>query len=79
MEDTNKLTNIEERLGNIEKTLSELKELLKPVEKSCIKMQSHISFVEQTYDSIKYKLGYFINIEEPNINVKPDVPKINNV
>ncbi len=75
MEDTNKLTNIEERLSNIEKALSELKELLKPVEKSCIKMQSHISFVEQTYDSIKYKLGYFINVEEP----KTDVPKINNV
>lgn len=66
MDISNKLTNIEERLTSIEIILSELKELLKPVEKSCSKMQSHISFVENTYTAIRGQLGYFV-----------DVPKIN--
>ena len=73
MDNSNKLTNIEERLCNIEKSINELKELLKPVEKSCAKMQSHISFVEQTYDAIKGRLGYFINLEPTTI------PEIKNV
>lgn len=67
MDISNKLTNIEERLSNIERSINEIRELLKPVEKSCTKMQSHISFVEHVYDAIRGRLGYFV-----------DVPKLNN-
>jgi uncharacterized coiled-coil protein SlyX len=68
MDISNKLTNIEERLATIEAILNEIKEQLKPVEKSCNKMQTHISFVENTYTAIRGQLGYFV-----------DVPKINDV
>lgn len=68
MDISNKLTNIEERLTAIEAILNEIKEQLKPVEKSCNKMQTHISFVENTYTAIRGQLGYFV-----------DVPKINDI
>lgn len=69
MDITNKLTTIEERLTAIETILNEIKDMLTPVEKSCVKMQNHISFVENTYDTIRGRLSYFVG----------EVPKINNI
>ena len=54
------LISIENRLKNIEESLAQITEALKPVSTNCEKMEEHISFVERTYASIKGPLSYFI-------------------
>jgi hypothetical protein len=54
------LISIETRLKNIEESLAQITEALKPVSTNCNKMEEHISFVERTYASIKGPLSYFI-------------------
>ena len=70
MNESDILISIQQRLTNIEEILSQIKDSLKPVEKSCMKMQSHISFVEGTYENIKGSLTYYI----PGIN--NSIPKL---
>lgn len=65
------LISIEERLTRIESDILQLKEENTMVGTSCAKMQTHITFVEEVYNTIKSPLRYFVG-------TKTDLPQINN-
>lgn len=48
-----RIENIERNVELITKTLVEIKQELKNINKSCGNMDNHISFIEETYNYIK--------------------------
>lgn len=50
------MSEINERLYRIEATLKILVDKIEKLDKSCTKMDSHIDFVEDTYEGLKYPL-----------------------
>jgi archaellum component FlaC len=55
------INEIKYRLDNIENTLRLLVEKIDNLNKSCNRMDSHISFVEDTYEGLKYPLRVLKN------------------
>lgn len=56
------LETVNKRLINIEEKVDKLENKLdKEIIKECQKMGSHIDFVENVYDNVKYPLGYINN------------------
>jgi hypothetical protein len=64
-----KIENIEQRIINIEKILTEVvgtlhdlnKKIDNDITKECKKMGNHIDFVDGVYDHIKHPLNYMCN------------------
>jgi peptidoglycan hydrolase CwlO-like protein len=56
-----KLDLIIETLNEIKKEQKEIKEVLTRLEKDCARMDGHINFVEETYDTLKFPITIFKN------------------
>lgn len=66
----NKLDNINSRLNNIELEIKKIKE-------SSGKMDNHIDFIEDTYETLKYPIEYVKKSFDKYISNK-DLPTIEN-
>lgn len=53
-----RLTNLESVLKNLDTRLLNIDNVLKDVVKSSSKMSSHIDFVEETYETLKFPINY---------------------
>ena len=62
-----RLENIEKSIQFINNTLIEIKQELQHINKSCDNMDSHISFIESTYNYIK-------SLSIPSIPSLPSIP-----
>lgn len=49
------------KIDMLQKEVSEIKNKLIDVDTNCKKMDSHINFVENTYDTLKYPISIFKN------------------
>ena len=57
----NKLSLIIYKIDMLQTSVNELKASFEKVEKNCERMDSHINFVENTYDTLKYPIDIFKN------------------
>jgi peptidoglycan hydrolase CwlO-like protein len=56
-----KLDIIIKTLNEIKEEQKEIKEVLTRLEKDCARMDGHINFVEETYDTLKFPITIFKN------------------
>jgi archaellum component FlaC len=72
--------DIIQRLDNIENEIKELKQLINQLLKTTTRMDGHISFVENTYETLSYPLNVLKNSVEKifpvekkeNLMISPD-------
>jgi len=53
------LSDVNKKIDNLQCDVSDIKKRLNNVETNCNRMDGHISFVENTYDTLKYPLNIF--------------------
>lgn len=71
---------IEEELKDIKTELKEIKEILSRIEGSCGNMDSHISFVNNTYTALRTPIDFFKrNFERLSGNVGEELPRLENI
>jgi septation ring formation regulator EzrA len=58
---SHKLDEIIETLNEIKEEQKNIKEVLTRLEKDCARMDGHINFVEETYDTLKFPITIFKN------------------
>lgn len=56
-----KLSLIIHKIDILQTTVNELKSSFEKVQENCERMDSHINFVENTYDTLKYPIDIFKN------------------
>lgn len=58
---TSNLKNIKDDIKEIKKSISELKEAIETLNETCSRMNNHITFVEDTYETLKTPLNFIKN------------------
>ncbi len=58
MSDDEKLEKVLEKLSQIEREITLIKEYLNPIKEGCEKMNSHIEFIEGVYKKVRTPLDY---------------------
>ncbi len=53
-----KLENIENEIKELKMSVESLIKIIETLTNTCSRMDSHINFVEKTYDTLKYPLNY---------------------